>query len=350
MRPGTGNTLIVLFLFVAAWLLLRFLLPLLAPFVVGLLLAMSAEPLVSLLHRRARLPRSISAGIGVSMSFFLLAMLLALLCAFAARELRVLAGVLPDLEQAIGSGISMLRTWLLELAGRAPRSLRPVLQENVSSLFSGGAALVDQAVRYLLGLAGNLLSHVPDSALGIGTAVISGYMFSAKLPRIRRWLLRHIPKERLRSIRQTLRRLKTVVIGWLTAQLKLMGVTLTIVTLGLILLRVPYAFLWALGISLVDAFPVLGTGTVLLPWGLISLLRGDTARAIGLVGIYATVTLTRSVLEPRLLGSHLGLDPLVTLIALYAGYKLWGIGGMILAPLLAVIATQTIPERKREDK
>ena len=102
--------------------------------------------------------------------------------------------------------------------------------------------------------------------------------------------------------------------------------------------------LWAFGICLLDALPVLGTGTVLLPWALICCLQLDKARAIGLVGIYVVISLVRSVLEPKLVGRQLGLDPLVTLFSLYAGYKLWGIGGMIVAPLLAVTVTQFLPE------
>ena len=75
-----------------------------------------------------------------------------------------------------------------------------------------------------------------------------------------------------------------------------------------------------------------------------SLLQGNIAQAVGLLGIYVVVAITRSVLEPRLLGKHLGLDPLATLAALYVGYKLWGILGMILSPLLAVTALQLFPE------
>ena len=96
-------------------------------------------------------------------------------------------------------------------------------------------------------------------------------------------------------------------------------------------------------VSLVDAFPILGTGTVLLPWTLISFVQDNAARGMGLLGIYAVVSVTRSVLEPKLVGKQLGLDPLVTLAALYAGYRLWGLGGMILAPLLAVTVRNLIP-------
>ena len=170
-------------------------------------------------------------------------------------------------------------------------------------------------------------------------------MISAKLPKIRVWLSRRLSVERLRPILAVGKRMKNAALGWLLAQCKLMGLTFTILALGLALLRIPHALLWALGVSVVDAFPVLGTGTILLPWALICFLQGDGARAIGLLGIYAVISLTRSALEPKLVGRHLGLDPLVTLMALYAGYKLWGIGGMILAPLLAVTALQIAPEK-----
>ena len=124
-----------------------------------------------------------------------------------------------------------------------------------------------------------------------------------------------------------------------------MGLTFVILLLGFVMLRIPYAIFWALGVCLVDAFPILGTGTVLIPWSLLLFLQNDTPRAVGILGIYATVTLSRSILEPKLLGRHLGLDPLATLIALYVGYRLWGIGGMLLSPILAATALQLVPEQ-----
>lgn len=332
-------------MFLAVWLALRCLFPLFSPFLLGAVLALAAEPMVHFLSRRLHLPRPVSSGIGVGMAFCFLAMLLLLLCAFAVRELRSLAGVLPDLEQTAKSGIHMMQNWVLELSSHAPPGIRPIVQESVNTLFTDGAALVDKGTGLLLSFAGNLLGRIPDSALGLGTGVISAFLISAKLPRMKRWLLRRIPKERLRALLAAGRRMKQALGGWLTAQMKLMGMTLLLLLLGFLLLRIPNAPLYALGVSLVDAFPVLGTGTVLLPWSLLCFLQKDTARAIGLLGIYATITLTRSVLEPKLVGRHLGLDPLATLIALYAGYKLWGLTGMLLAPMLAVTALQLVPER-----
>lgn len=346
MGRNTKKTLSLFFIFLSAWFCVRFLLPLTFPFLLGTALALTAEPVVSFFGRSARMPRSLSAGLGVTLTFVSLAILLLLLCAFLVRELGVLAGIMPNLEDTAVSGLSLLQSWLLDLTEYAPDSIRPLLRQNVTELFSGGTALLDRAMGYVLSFAGDLLTHVPDSALSLGTAVIAGYMISAKLPKIKSWITKHWPREKLRPILVALKQMKEAVFGWILAQLKLAGVTLTILMLGFLILRIPYGPLWALAVSLVDAFPVLGTGTVLLPWALISFLQNDIARAVGLAGIYTVITLIRSVLEPRLVGKQLGLDPLVTLIALYAGYKLWGIGGMILAPLLAVTAFQLLPAQK----
>ena len=144
-----------------------------------------------------------------------------------------------------------------------------------------------------------------------------------------------------------LKRVRATIGGWLLAQVKLSGITMLILAAGFLFLRISYGLLWAVLVALLDAFPILGTGTVLLPWSLICLLQGDTAQGIGLLGLYAIVAITRSVLEPKLVGKQLGLDPLVTLFALYAGYKLWGLAGMLLAPMAASLAAQFLP---RNDK
>ena len=348
MQFGTKKLFSLLCAFLVAWLGFRFLMPLFSPFLLGTVLAMTAEPAVSFLNRRLRLPRSVSAGIGVSMTFFLVSMGLLLLCAFLIRELRTLAGILPDLELTARNGLRLLQSWLLGLSSHAPGSIQPLLRERVATLFSDGNALLERAGNYLLGLAGNLLSHVPDSALTLGTAILSGFMISAKLPRLKKWLKSRIPPQRLKAIFAAGKRLKTVVFGWLLAQCRLMGVTFGILFLGFLILGLPHPLLWAAGVSLVDAFPILGTGTILIPWALFQALQGNPIRAVGLGGIYVTVSLIRSALEPRLVGRQLGLDPLVTLIILYAGFRLWGIGGMLLAPLLAVSAIQILPERRTE--
>lgn len=348
MYRGLKKLFTLTVLALGTWLAVQFFLPLSFPFLLGGALALAAEPMTGFLVSKLKLRRGIAAGLGVTAAFCLIFLLILMLCALVLRELSLLVGILPNLEQALSGGLSALSGWALSLAARMPGGIRQVLEGSLQDFFSGSSALLRQAFRWALSLTGGVLRHVPGSALVLGTAVISSYMISARLPRIRAWLQKAVPNERIRKFLNALKNMKGALLGWLKAQIKLMGITWLILTMGLVLLRIPYAPLWAAAVALVDAFPVLGTGTVLLPWALVSALQGQTVRGIGLLSVYAAISLTRSVLEPKLLGSHLGLDPLVTLAALYAGFRLWGFGGMLLAPLLAVAAAQLLREPNPE--
>lgn len=342
MNPLLRKLLTLTALLAGLFLGVRYLLPLIFPFLLGGTLALAAEPIVRFGCKKLRLPRPVAAGIGVSMSFAFLAMIVLMLTALALRQLRTLAGVLPDLEGSIRGGMDSLSSRLLELAAKAPGGIGTILTQKINDLFSGGSQVLDQAMAYLLRLASGILSQVPGRALSFGTAIIASFMISAKLPKLKSALRARLGTRKLQPVLDTLRQLRHSLGCWLKAELKLSGITFFVALLGLLLLRISYAPLWAAVIALVDAFPVLGSGTILVPWSLIAFLRGDHLTAFGLLGLYAAAAVTRTVLEPRLVGRQLGLDPLVTLLALYAGFKLFGLGGMILAPILAVTTTQLL--------
>lgn len=342
MYHGIKTVLTIAAIALAAWVAVRLFLPIFFPFLLGGALALGAEPMTSFLSKRLKLPRGAAAGIGVTVAFCLLILLVLLLCALILRELGTLVSVLPDLEQSLSGGLSALSAWALELASGIPGKFGYLAQSALQDFFSGSSQLLKEAFRFALGLTGGVLRRVPNGALVVGTAVISSYMISVRLPRLRSWLKTTITGQRFQKISAQAKQIKSVFFGWLKAQLKLMALTWIILSLGLLLLRVPNALLWAGTIALVDAFPVLGTGTVLLPWTLVCFLQKDTVRAVGLLGIYGVISLTRSVMEPKLLGNQLGLDPLATLAALYTGFQLWGFKGMILAPVLAVTAVQLL--------
>ncbi len=327
----------------------RYLLPIMLPFLMAALLALAAEPLVTFFQRRTRLPRGAAAGLGMTMTLMLLALALMLLIALLLRELGALAGILPDLEGAAVSGLSVLEGWLLGLVQSAPEGISSVLTHSVQGIFSDSTRLVDAVSSWLLGLASGVVSRLPDSALGLFTWLLAAYMISAKLPQIRAWAAARVPKSWKGQYLPWLSRLKSSVFGWLKAQCKLMSLTFLVLTAGLLLLRIPYAPVWGGVIAVLDALPVLGTGMILVPWGIICFLQGDTLRGIGLLGIYAAGALLRSILEPKLVGKQLGLDPLVTLGAMYGGYRLFGVPGMIFSPLAAVVITQSIAAGKSKE-
>ena len=340
MNPLLRKLLTVAALLLGIFLGLRYLLPLIFPFLLGGVLAIAAEPIVRFGCTQLHLPRAAASAIGILMSFSFLAMMLLILAALLVRELSILSGILPGLADSIRAGMRSVSAWLLALAQKAPEGISGVLTGHINDLFSGGSALLDQALGYALRFASGFLRRVPGRAVSFGTGIIASFMISAKLPKLKHALGSRLNAAKLQPLLQALHHLKRTLGGWLKAQLKLAGITCLTATAGLLLLRIPYAPLWGILIASVDAFPVLGTGSVLVPWSLVSFLQGDRLQAFGLLGLYAAAALIRTVLEPRLVGKHLGLDPLVTLMALYVGFKLFGLPGMLLSPMLAVTVTQ----------
>ena len=338
---------VILIGIVAAWLFFRFLLPIAMPFLLAGLLSIAAEPLVIVQEKRLHLPRVWASILGVLLALVLTILLVVALCAFLVRELSSLAIVLPDLENATLSGLNSLEYWLLDLAQKAPKGINSILSNGVEGIFSGGSTLLDQVASKLFSLATSVLKALPDSALGIGTWILASFMLSVRLPKIKQWLSSHLPKAWREQYLPYLQTLKKTVLGWLTAQAKLVCVTFSVLLAGFLLLRIDHPVLWAATVCLVDILPILGTGTVLIPWSLVCFLQGNHLQGIGLLAVYAIVSLLRSVLEPKLVGKQLGLDPLVTLFAIYAGYRLWGLVGMLIAPILAVVLTQIFLQAKK---
>ena len=334
------NTALLLGFFLALWVGIRFFLPILLPFLLGTLLSIAAEPTVSLLSRK--LPRVAAAGIGVCVTLVLIGCIFFLLMALLVREMGVLAGALPDLGQTATEGLSSLEGFLLELTDHTPAGVRPLLSRTVTGLFSDGTAVMDRVIQWIPGAATRVLGHIPGSAITLGTGILSAFMVSARLPKLKDWFRQVIGSAGLQKWLPLFSRIRHALGGFLKAQLKLSLLSFFITLCGFFLLKIPYAPVWALFTAVVDAIPVLGTGTVLIPWSLVCLLQDNHTQAIGLLGIYVVAFLSRTILEPRLVGDQLGLDPLMTLVTLYAGYKIWGFGGMLLAPLLCVAAMELI--------
>lgn len=347
-RSAQKKLITLIGIFVAVWLGIRYLLPVILPFLLGAGLALLADPMVRFFQKRLRLRRLGAVALGVGLLLAGVLGLLALLGTIAYWELGNLAWQLPGILDTIREGLDALAAWLLKLAGKAPAAIGSILTGWVQRFSTGGSDLLNQISDRLLGMAGSILGILPGGLLFLGTAILSAFMISAKLPRLRQMLRQRNPSPGQEKWVSALYGLRQALGGWLRAEVKLAGITFLIVTAGLALLRVPYFILWGVVIALVDAVPLLGTGTILIPWAGLCFLQQNTSRAMGLLALYLIATLTRSSLEPRLVGRQLGLDPLLTLCALYAGFRLWGVGGMLLAPILTVTAVQLCELRPKE--
>ena len=300
-----------------------------------MLWALAAEQAVRAGTRWLKLPRWAAAGAGVSLTLVLLVALIGVLGAAMVRELGDLAGQLPDLQNTVEQSVVTLRNYLESLARKAPEGVRPLVDRSVTRLFSSGDALMEQAVGRLPGAVSSFLGKLPDGALSVGTGILSAFMLSSRLPKLKGALASRLPEGMRTNFLPAASRAKGALLGWLKAQLTLAAITFAILLVGFFLLKIPNGVLWAGVVAVVDAVPILGTGTVLLPWTALCLIRGEHMQAIGLLCIYGAALVTRTALEPRLVGRQLGIDPLLTLVFLYVGYRFWGILGMVLAPMLA---------------
>ena len=311
----------------------RYLLPVMLPFLLGSLLALAAEPAVNILNRR--LPRPVASGVGVGVTIMLLLTLLWLTSALVLRQLRSAVEMLPDLQSTAAQGIGMIQTQLTNLAGQLPNGARELAYRGIDTAFGSSTAMLEQLTVQLPGKLTGMVGKVSSGALGIGTGVFSAFLISVRLPRLQRWISSRIPEPWKETLVPTLARVKSALGGWLKAQGLLMSITFGVLCVGFLLLRIPYGIVWALLISFVDAVPLLGSGIALLPWAVTEFIRQQPGRGIGLVAIWAVAMLTRTVLEPRLVGKQIGIDPLLTLIFMYAGFRFIGVLGLLLAPITA---------------
>ena len=335
---------------VAVWLFMGYLLPIGLPFLLGISLALGAEPAARLLSRQFGLPRSAAGPLAVSGVCLLSATVVTCLLALLVRQSQQVMDWLPAFAESITEVLGQLQTWLQSLAQRLPPGLQPLLGGLTEDFFQNGGALLEQAAMRLPKLATAVLGFLSKGMLGLITGIISAYMISARMPRLRSWWQSHQPKQWQQRWKPLLKTMQKSLSGWVIAELKLALLGFGFMAAGFWLLGIRRSLVLAGLIAIVDAFPVLGVGTVLIPWALICLLRRQTVRGIGLLAVYAVVWLTRSILEPKLVGKGLGLEPRVTLVASYAGWKLWGIGGMLLAPILALTVAQVLTQWRVESE
>ena len=162
----------ILLILAALWLGIRYVLPVMLPFLIGTLLALAAEPAVSFGVRRLRLPRPLAAGLGVTFSMVLLAGILTVAGAAAVRQLGVLAGKLPDLTAQAQN----LQDWMISAADNAPEGIRTLAQRTVLEVFDGSTAMMKQVVAKVPSILTSVVSGVGSSVLGVGTGILAAFL------------------------------------------------------------------------------------------------------------------------------------------------------------------------------
>ncbi len=323
-------------IFLLVWLGPKFL-KFFMPFVIGWIIAMIANPLVRFLERRLKIVRKHSSA------FIVIGVLAAI----------ILGGYFL-ISKVVMEGIRFARD-LPELYYRAEAEIRLVM-ENLSRLFQ----FLPQKTQIALGnlgnnlsqyigtliqsigvptveAAGNVAKNIPNILIQIIVTILSSYFFIADRDKMMEQVHMFIPKSVSRSIDLIGNHLKQVVGGYFKAQFRIMGVVAAILLVGFFILDVDYAVLLACLIAFLDFLPFFGTGTALIPWAAVKLFAKEYQTAVGLGIIYLVSQLVRQVIQPKIVGDSMGLNPLLTLIFMYIGFKVNGVAGMILAVPIGLI-------------
>lgn len=306
--------------------------------------ACAVEPLVRRLTAW-KIPRQLAAGLVLTALLGLAALVLWLLLSRLAYETGQLLLRLPAMTAQVRDYWLEERLYALLVA--SPPELRGVLETAAERLVSDGLRLPDRLSAGLTAAAGQLAAAMPGLFLAFTTGILAVFYCSADLPGVRRYLTELIPEDRRPAVFGFVDCLRRAALDWCRVQGRLMGIVFAILAAGLLLLRIPCAVLAAGLGALIDALPFFGSGILLLPWALVSLVQGEAVRAGGLVVLYGLLCFTRGMLEPRFYGKQAGVSPLLTLLALYGGFRLFGVWGMLLAPIALSISASVLREREK---
>ena len=326
--------IIILFLSV------KYLIPWLLPFLLAFLTAALIEPAIRLLVSRFRIKRAFASA---ACSLVILALVCGLFSFMAGRAMYELSGLvhdLPELLSGIPSVISSIEARLDRYIVSAPPEIQAYLENAIANISAKSAELPAALTEKLLALLSSVISSSPAIMLFAVTYIIAVFFISGSYGEIKSFIMRQIPRRHQNSARSMKTDLTGTLIKWLKAQILIMCITFLELTLAFLLMRMEYAAFLALFTSVVDALPVFGVGTVLLPWAAIAALTGKGARAAALLFTYLVITVVRNFLQPRLVGGMLGVHPVPMLIAIYVGFCAAGVGGMLIFPIFLIMLKQ----------
>ena len=309
----------------------RYALPLLAPFVAAYFIAGIVRPVASFLYHRLRIPMSVGGTFGVLLLFCILGagafFLARLLVEQVMRIIENYGGYRDEVQEAAERLCCRVDGWFSLKSGTAGRlmdtgisRIGEMMSENVLPVLSRRSVAVFGAFVY--GISGTIIAFVASVLL---------------LSDREKYAERYRNSSVYSEIKQILDRLSAAGVAYLKTQGILMLLIGIVCTVGFLFIKKDYALLLGIGVAVLDAFPVLGSGLVLVPWAIISLLKANYFHLAVLAVMYLLCVLVREGLEPKLLGNKIGLPPLYTLMAVYVGVKLFGALGVILGPFGLVL-------------
>jgi sporulation integral membrane protein YtvI len=321
--------------------------PLIYPFLLGWLLAYALNPLVNLLNSRARLPRWLAVTVTLLLFASAMITIISALVMRLVEEIINLSGSLQGLVTWVEESFSNLlaRPDIQNLIGRINDFYKqnPNYNETINTSISNTAQAITKASTGLISMFFNGVVNILSSLPAVATIAIVVFLASFFISKDwNRYMLRMrdwFPPRMIQRVGSVWKDLQYALFGYLRAQFIMISITTVVVIVGLLILGINNPLSIGLLIGFVDLLPYLGVGSAMIPWIAYTFLTGDWQLGTGLSILYGIILIARQFIEPKVLASSVGLDPLPTLIAMFVGLKLFGILGLIIGPITVVVLT-----------
>ncbi len=313
-----------------------------APFLLAFLVAWVLSPAAGWLHERLGVSRRLLSLVLLLLSFAILAAVLWGLVTGMAREVFSLTGDWESMVASLQEVMDQLGTTFARGMERLPIGARETVDGLVEQLFQWLETVIPRFLSAAVDAATDLARGLPSFAVAAVVFLMASYFLTADYPRLRSSLAQRLPQGP-RQLASLIKRAAAAGFGGYVKAEVILSIGVFFILLGgFLLIRQPYALLLAFALAVLDFIPILGSGTVMVPWAVVDLCLRDLRHAVGLMVVWGLVALFRRVAEPKVLGDQTGLSPLLSLVSVYVGMKVHGVLGMVLGPVLCLVVLNVV--------
>lgn len=314
------------------------LLSLLLPFVLALIVAWLLNPMVRWFQRRLSVSRKVISMVLVILLFCVIGGALFGIAWVAVDQVASLFRNWSSVTEALLSMLDSVTQWVDGLGRLLPQSLRFSADGLFDALADWLRGLdISGWLAALAGRAPSMVSAVSGFAVATVVFITASYFITGDYPRLRFLITDRVPADTRAFCGSVKRIFMEAFGGYLKSQLLLSLGVAAILAVGFLLIGQPYGLLLAIALAVLDFIPIIGAGTVMVPWAVIDLIGAHYIHAIQFAVIWGLIVLFRRVAEPKILGNQTGLSPILSLVGIYVGMKAGGVPGMIVGPLLILV-------------
>ncbi|HWT73487.1 MAG TPA: sporulation integral membrane protein YtvI [Mobilitalea sp.] len=328
------HVIFIAFLLLLVYIGIKYLLPLLMPFVIGMIVAMIFRRLIDLFEKKTRVKRVYVSILVLIVFYGILGYVLSLIGFKTFTFLSDLISSLPGLYK--NTLLPALQSVMDDAMKNFP-SIRPYLENFMNNIDDSIFKYLSNASSSILTNLAGLAGQVPTLLIKFIFTIVSSFFFTIDYYKISHFIILQFKRER----REMLLRMKDNGIGtigkFLRAYSAIISITFVELSTGFWIIGIPHPILFGILVAIIDVMPILGTGTILLPWSIIAFILGNTKVGIGMLLLYIFITAVRQIIEPKIVGQQIGLHPIVTLILMYVGAQLMGVLGLFMLPLIMTL-------------